>query len=188
MRVRSIIVATGIILASLSVANAQSYFTTAGLRFASSKDTRQFGFTVQQRLGKHVTAEGILQTDFRDNHTFHLLAERHHPIISKRWNYYYGAGISLGNEESFVKDPDTRQKIITYDNKTVGIDAIAGIEFTMLRLNVSWDVKPNFNITGRENFMTLQTGISVRSVLVSNADKRKKERKEKWDRFWGKDK
>jgi hypothetical protein len=187
MKVRSIAITTGIVLAFVSNAVAQSYSTTAGLRFASSKDTRQFGFTVQQRLAKHITAEGILQTDFRDNHTVHLLAEKHHSIVSKRWNYYYGAGISLGNEESFLKDPDTHQKVTTYDNKTVGIDAIAGVEFTMLRLNVSWDIKPNFNITGRENFITLQTGISVRSVLVSNSDKRKKERKKKWDELFGRD-
>lgn len=157
---------------------AQSYITSAGLRLAKGNN-RMVGLTLQQRMLKNVTFEGIIQTDFRDNHTVSLLLEKHQPLIGKRLNFYYGAGLGLGNEESFYRVEETNEKVFTYGNKTIGVDAIAGVEFTMLKLNVSLDMKPNFNLVGRENFMSWQTGISIRSVIVTQADKRKRDRKKR---------
>jgi hypothetical protein len=157
---------------------AQSYVTTLGLRLGNGNAHRQVGLTFQQKLAGSLTLEGVIQTDFRDNHTVHALLERHRPLIGKRVNWYYGAGLSLGSEESWRKDPETRIKEFTYGNKTVSADLIGGVELTFAGLNVSWDVKPNFNLTGRSNWMTLQTAISVRSVIFSSrqSNKRKRQR------------
>lgn len=157
-------------------ANAQRYGTAAGIRMGSNDYSRTFGLTAQQRVLKHVTLEGIVQSDFSRNTTFHLLVERHRPIISKRFNYYYGAGMSSGWEESRYNDPETRQVVHTYGNPTTGIDLIAGIEMTVLNTVISLDYKPNVNLAGRNEFYRGQVGISARTVLVKSKEQNKRKR------------
>lgn len=167
-----------LLMGLMTPTQAQTYNTTLGIRMSNTNSYRQFGVTMQQRWAKRLTFEGIFQTDFRDNHTAHWLIERHQPLIGRRLNWYYGAGPSFGSEESFRRVPETNEKIFTYGNRTIGVDVIAGLELTLLRLNISLDVKPNFNMVGRENWMTVQTGISVRSVLISQKEVEKRKRKE----------
>ncbi len=156
---------------------AQRYGTAAGLRIGSNDYSRTVGISAQQRVLKHVTLEGIVQSDFRRNTTLHLLAERHRPIVSKRFNYYYGAGMSVGHEESFVKNSETKQVMHTYGNSTTGVDLIAGIEMTVLNTVISLDYKPNINISGREEFYRGQVAISARTVLVKSKEQDKRKRK-----------
>jgi len=132
--------------------------------------------SLQQRVMERVTIEGILQTDFSRNTTLSVLAQKHHPIISKRFNYYYGGGLSFGNEESFVKNPATKEIIHTYGNATTGVDLIAGVEMTLANAVISLDYKPNINLVGREEFYRGQVGLSVRTVLVKSKEQKKKQR------------
>lgn len=154
----------------------QRYGTALGLRFGNSKFNRTVGLTMQQRLFDRVTFEGILQSDFSRNITLSLLAEKHSPIISKRFNYYYGAGVAFGNEESFVKNPGTKEIIHTYGNSTFGVDLMAGIELTVANAVISLDYKPNINISGREEFFRGQVGISARSILVKSKEQKRKQK------------
>ena len=154
----------------------QRYGTALGLRFGNSDRNRTLGLTVQQRISKRITLEGILQSDFNRNSNFSLLAERHRPIISKRFNYYLGGGLAFGNEESFVKNPASKEIVHTYGNSTFGIDLIAGIELTLANVVISLDYKPNVNLSGREEFYRGQVGISARSVLVKSKDLKRKQR------------
>jgi len=156
---------------------AQRYGTALGLRMGNNQNSRTIGLSAQQRVFKKVTLEGIIQSDFDRNTTFHFLVERHNPIISKRFNYYLGAGVSSGWEESFVKVPDVNQIIHTYGNPTTGVDLIAGIEMTLAKMVISLDYKPNFNLSGREEFYRSQVGISARMVLVKSKEQDKKKRK-----------
>ncbi|MFD2036145.1 hypothetical protein ACFSKL_15185 [Belliella marina] len=155
----------------------QRYGTAAGLRLGSNDFGRTVGITAQQRILKHATIEGIIQSDFSRNTTMHLLLEKHKPIISKRFNYYFGLGYSLGWEESRVKNPATMEIITTYGNNTNGVDLIAGLEMTVLNTTISLDYKPNFNMSGREEFYRGQVGISARTVLVKSKVQDKKRRK-----------
>jgi hypothetical protein len=157
--------------------NAQRYGTAAGLRLGSNDFSRTIGITAQQRLLKNITIEGIAQSDFNRNTTLHVLLERHKPIISKRFNYYYGFGYSLGWEESNIKNSATMEIITTFGNNTNGIDLVGGIEMTILNTTVSLDYKPNFNMSGREEFYRTQVGISVRTVLVKSKEQDKRRRK-----------
>lgn len=157
-------------------ANAQRYGTALGLRLGNSDINRTVGLSLQQRVLERITVEGILQTDFSRNSTLSVLARKHHPIISKRFNYYYGAGLSFGNEESFVKNPSTKEIIHTYGNATTGVDLIAGIEMTLANAVISLDYKPNINLVGREEFYRGQVGLSVRTVLVKSKEQKKKQR------------
>ncbi|MCH7411169.1 hypothetical protein MM239_17355 [Belliella sp. DSM 111904] len=155
---------------------AQRYGTAAGLRLGSNNYSRTVGLTAQQRIFKHVTLEGIVQSDFSRNTTMHLLLEQHKPIISKRFNYYYGLGYSFGWEESQVKNPATMEIITTYGNVTNGIDLIGGVEMTLLNTTISLDYKPNFNMSGRQEFFRGQVGISARTVLVKSKTQNKRKR------------
>lgn len=154
----------------------QRYGTALGLRFGNSEFNRTVGLTLQQRLVERVTLEGILQSDFSRNTTLSLIAQRHSPIISKRFNYYYGAGVAFGNEESFVKNPGTKEIIHTYGNSTFGVDLIAGIELTVANAVISLDYKPNVNLSGREEFFRGQVGISARTVLVKSKEQKRKQK------------
>ena len=168
-----------------SVVFAQSYGTSLGLRFGNQQDFRTVGLSAKHRIEKGWTLEGIVQSDFNYNTTFHALIERHERLISKRFNYYYGTGISLGQEAGTLKDPSTKEIISTYGNKTLGLDLIFGIELTLLKANISIDYKPNINLIGRNPWYAGQVGISARSVLVKgstqNKNRRQKSRQKKRD-------
>lgn len=156
---------------------AQSYGTSLGLRFGNQQDFRTVGLSAKHRIQKGWTVEGIAQSDFNYNTTFHALIERHERLISKRFNYYYGTGISVGQEASSIKDPATKEIISTYGNKTLGLDLIFGVELTLLKANISIDYKPNINLIGRNPWYVGQVGISARSVLVKGSTQNKNRRK-----------
>ena len=159
-----------------NLAKGQSYGTSGGLRLANNDQGRMLGLTVKQRIQKGLTVEGIIQSDFSYNTTVHALLERHRPLLTKRLNYYYGAGVSLGIEESRQKVSESMQIIQTYGNGTLGVDLIGGVELTLLGINFSLDYKPNINIVGRQPWYSGQVGISARSVLVKGNKQNKKKR------------
>lgn len=155
---------------------AQRYGNAIGIRLGNNNLSRQVGVTFQQRILDRTSLEGILQTDFARNTNLSLLLEKHKPIISKRFNYYLGSGVSFGNEESFVKNEVDKEIIQTYGNSTMGIEGIAGLEFTIAKTVLSVDYKPNFNLSGREEFYRGQVGFSVRTVLTKSKEQKKKQR------------
>lgn len=155
---------------------AQRYGNAIGIRLGNNNLSRQVGITFQQRILDHTSIEGILQTDFARNSNLSILLEKHKPILSKRFNYYLGAGISFGNEESFVKNEGDKEIIQTYGNSTMGIEGIGGLEFTVANTVLSVDYKPNFNLTGREEFYRGQVGFSARTVLTKSKEQKKKKR------------
>lgn len=158
---------------------AQRYGNAVGVRLGNNQLSRQFGISFQQRLLERISFEAILQTDFARNSSLSLLLEKHKPIISKRFNYYLGAGIAFGNEESFRKNEIEKEVVQTYGNKTFGIDAIGGVEFTIARTVLSVDYKPNFNLSGREEFYRGQVGFSARTVLTKSKEQKRKQRRRK---------
>lgn len=155
---------------------AQRYGTAVGLRFGNNDFGRTIGISTQQRLMDRISLEGILQSDFNLNTTLSLLLEKHNPIISKRFNYYYGAGMSFGKEASVYKDEINKELIQTYGNSTLGVDLIGGVELTVVNTVISLDYKPNINLKGRNEFYRGQVGISARMVLVKSKEQKKKQR------------
>ena len=155
---------------------AQSYGANLGLRLGNSKISRTLGVTGQYRIDKRLTLEGIIQTDFRHNTTAHILIERHKGFINKRFNAYVGGGLSFGSEQSSETIAESNQIITTFGHKTFGVDAVLGIEMTLLKYTISFDYKPNFNIAGRNEWYRSQMGFSVRSVLLTGAKQNKNRR------------
>lgn len=158
---------------------AQRYGTAVGLRFGNNDFGRTIGISAQQRLMDRISLEGIIQSDFNLNTTFGLLLEKHNPIISKRFNYYYGAGVSFGKEASVYKDEINKELIQTYGNSTLEVDLIGGVELTVVNTVISLDYKPNINLRGRNEFYRGQVGISARVVLVKSKEQKKKQRQRK---------
>jgi hypothetical protein len=163
-----------------SSAMAQSYGTAAGIRMGNNKSHRTIGLSLQQRVLPGITVEGIVQSDFSNNTTFHALAKKHSRLISRRFNYYYGAGLAYGWEESSHRVPETREIVHTYGNRTMGADFIVGVELTLLRTNISLDYKPNINLVGDRNpWFAGQVGMSARYVLVKSSEQKRKQRQKK---------
>ena len=152
---------------------AQSYRTAAGLRLGTGKGSG-IALSVQQRVGKYSTIEGIYQPNINDSESaLDLIYERHHKIIFKRFNIYTGGGLH--------KDwrPDNHENI---DKAHFGMVGIMGGEITFKKLNVSWDYKPSYSVVGGPAHFSHDSAITLRVILV-----KQKKRKIKW-KFWEKDK
>ena len=153
------------VLFLVNVLNAQSYFTSGGVRFGTD-----WGITIQQKVLKHTTVEGIFQSSlFREELMLTVIPKYHFPLISKRFNAYLGAGYHHG----FVTSSDPIY------NSPYGITAIAGAEFTIARFTVSYDYKPAFNLYGGEHSWYNQSALSVRYVFVKQNAFKKMEKKRK---------
>ncbi|MBK8566612.1 MAG: hypothetical protein IPN76_25600 [Saprospiraceae bacterium] len=173
-----------LLLGLAKFATAQSYVTAGGLRLGTD-----WGLTLQQRVLEHVTVEGIVQKSFqRDEFMVTGLVERHYKLLFKGLNLYMGAGLHKGwnNQPSTFENPNG------YKNP-FGITGVGGLELTIARLNLSYDFKPAINLVGGERTVYVQSGLSLRYVLISNRDLKKRERDRKREerreklRFWEKD-
>lgn len=173
---KKLILVFALFILMVQLAFSQHYGTALGIRLGNSEINRTVGLTFQQRILDGVTAEVILQSDLSRNTTLSLLGEFHRSIISKRFNYYYGAGLSFGTEESFIKNSNTKEIIHTYGNNTTGIDLVGGVELTLANAVISLDYKPSINFIGREEFFRGQVGISVRTVLIKSKQQKRKKR------------
>lgn len=163
---------------------AQSYNTAVGMRLGTD-----WGLTVQQRVAKKTTIELLLQSSLQREETLiTLMGEQHFPILTRRLNIYYGGGLHKGwiNESNDQAQP--------YKDP-FGLTFIGGLEFSLGRLNISYDFKPAINISGGEDRFYTQTGISLRYIIIKRhtnifgKDKQKKSRRQRegfnW-RFWEK--
>lgn len=150
---------------------AQSYDIAGGLRLGT-----EFGLTAKYRFAKRTCAEVIIQNGISQDETaITFLVEQHFPVLTRRLNMYFGGGVHKG----WSNDS-------TYDNP-YGITGIAGIDFTINRLNVSWDFKPAINIGGGSSNLYSQSAVSVRYVFKKRPTKVKKFLKsDKW-KIWKKE-
>lgn len=125
-----------------------------------------WGLTLQQRVAKKTTVELIYQGSLqREELMLSALLEQHYPIITRRLNIYFGGGLHKGwLDTGFNDEPNLNP---------FGVSLIGGIEFNIGRINLSYDLKPAFNISGGEEKFYKQTGVSLRYVLV----------KRKWEVF-----
>lgn len=175
---RHVLLTSVLLLSALlnsTAVDAQSYGLATGLRLGNGTDGRTIGLSGQYRLAKHTTVEGILQTDFGNEHMLHLLIREHQPFLTRRINLYVGAGVSVGQERSLLlSDDELSQRIV--DRATMGVDLMAGIEATMVGYSISLDVRPNFNMVGREQWVENEVGVSLRKVVLSGAQVNKRKR------------
>ena len=174
--------------------HAQAYMTAGGLRVGTD-----WGLTVQQRLSKNMTLEGIVQSSLqREEIMLTALAEQHYPLVFRGLNLYIGAGLHKG----WLDNKQSTDPIPVGYKDPFGLTFIGGAEITLGRFNFSYDFKPALNVVGGEKKFYSQTGVSVRYIFLTNKEfkkiqkkKRKKKRQENgggihigdgW-KFWKKD-
>lgn len=134
--------------------DAQGYDTAFGLRLGT-----EWGVTVQQRVAKRITVEGIIQSGIRrDETTITGLVERHYPLGPRNINVYLGGGLHKGWVRTTGSDPAPYKD-------PFGITGVAGAEISIGRINASWDFKPAINVTGGEQAVYTQTAVSVRYII-----------------------
>lgn len=159
-----------------STLTAQGYFTAAGVRVGDG-----FGVTVQQRVAKKITVEGIIKnTPSRDEFSVTVLGQRHVALLTRRLNFYTGIGLHKGflNNQA-NQEPGNEFKA------PFGITGIGGLELTLGKFNLSYDFKPALNLSGGTQTFYPETALSLRYVIVGNkvfkdmAKKKKKKRKAK---------
>lgn len=128
----------------------QSYLSAIGLRLGNSNINRQLGLTYNYRLTRRFSTEVILQSNFGNSSSLHLLGRRHYPIFARFLNVYIGGGPAIG----------------VFSGEAIGgFDLLAGAELSLLGFNFSVDYKPNFDLTGRTPWIDSQLGFSARMVL-----------------------
>lgn len=152
---------------------AQSYRTAVGLRLGTGAGP---ALSVQQKIAKYSTIEGIFQPNFRENiSALDLLYEQHHKILIKRVNIYMGGGLRK-------EWRPTNHELELNQKADAGLVGIIGGEVTFKKLNVSWDYKPSVNVFGGDTHFAHQSAITLRVVIV-----KQKKKKINW-KFWKKKK
>ena len=153
------------ILFGTVVANSQSYLTAAGIRLGTD-----WGLTVQQRIAKRLTVEGILQSSLsREEVILTGMVQKHMPLITRHFNVYAGAGLHKGwfqNDDGVAENP-------------FGLSFVGGIEMTLGHLNMSYDFKPAINLTGGSKTFYAQTALSFRYVILKDNIIKKAKRNQK---------
>ncbi len=146
----------------------QAYITAVGTRLGDD-----FGVSLQQRISKRNTVEGIFSGGlFTDDYKTAVLVEQHFPLFFKTFNFYLGAGI--GAQWNKLDIPEQ-----TYD-KSLMIPVTLGLELTIGRLNVSADYLPQFVLDKSvDKKFSNSSAISLRYVIIKNDKKRKKAKKKR---------
>ena len=134
---------------------AQSYNTAIGLRIGED-----YGATIQQRLTKKVTLQGIYYGGFT-NEDVHadLLVQRHFPIFTRRTNIFIGAGV--GSHWLYNESDET------FGQQRYTIPAIVGFEMSFKRLNLSADITPHFVFNDKKpSSFNRIAALSLRYILI----------------------
>ena len=153
------------------IGQSQSYRTAAGLRLGTGAGP---ALSVQQKVAKYSTIEGIFQPNFSNNvSSLDLIYERHYKILFKRVNIYMGGGM---HKNWYPVKTEFENEAHT------GFVGIIGGEVTFKRVNVSWDYKPSTNVIGGETNFAHQSAITIRAIIVPQ-----KKKKVNW-KFWKKKK
>ncbi len=143
------------VAASAPIAQGQSYKTAGGIRIDNG-----LNLTLKQHIADGWAAEGILHTSIgsRDLGAT-LLAEKHHRILFRGLNIYYGAGAHY-----YWQNEPLRQDA-PYAENIYGASFIGGAEVSLGRINVSIDWKPELHLNGG-GFDWNGSAISVRYILA----------------------
>ncbi len=142
---------------------AQAYDLALGIRVGT-----EWGATALLRLPqvhKNFVLETILLSSIgKDEGTVTVLGTQHQPLLSRRLNLFYGAGLHAGWNNEI--DTETGETF----NGPKGVTGIVGLEATVGKINLSYDFKPALNVSGGESILYTQTAVSVRYVLAKRHD------------------
>ena len=132
--------------------HSQSYNTALGIRWGDG-----IGISARQRIMKKTSVEGIFYQHQKTTQTIAgVMLDHHMPLLTRRLNIYAGGGFGRAFDQS------ENERSSPYNAILVN----AGLEFTIARLNLSWDIVPVIPLSEQENSLTTLTAFSLRYVLV----------------------
>lgn len=130
---------------TLTTVSAQDYKWAAGIRTGGET----IGLSVKYSLDGVNALEGIFAMPWDNGFTATVLYERHIPVITDGFHFYYGAGGHIGG----------------WDHRfSLGIDGIIGLEYKVsaIPLAFSLDYKPVFNIADKTKFYMADIALGIR--------------------------
>ncbi|MCC8087843.1 MAG: hypothetical protein LIO79_01015 [Rikenellaceae bacterium] len=126
-----------IAVGTASLSRAQDYNWSIGLRGGGVSS----GVTAKVSIDGYNAIEAMVS--FTHGTNVYVLYERHMPIISDGFSFYYGAGGNIGSWKRHGKK-----------KFTVGIDGILGLDYKIKNVPLALfvDYKPGLNIAGHAGF------------------------------------
>lgn len=143
----------------ISSGHAQTYFTTGGIRLGTD-----YGLSLKQFIVKKTTVEMILATDdnAKTNLGLTFLVDKHQPILTRNFNLFYGTGLSVN---WFYENHEKASQ-----GRKFGVPVQVGLEFTVGKINLSWDYTPILYISTNSNAFDTLKGLSVRYVFINKKE------------------
>lgn len=144
---------------------AQKYNTIAGIRIGDD-----FGISFAQRLANKTTIELNIQPGtFAGRQMTTLIAKQHYPLLTKRFNFFMGAGLySRKIPEANIDIPQQKS--------TQGLALSFGAEFSIGRLSIATDYLPLVTLANNGSNQRFYTtsGFSIRYILIGRDSGTKK--------------
>ena len=129
--------------------NVQDYKMALGARFSSDDAAVNHSISFKYFLSEKIAVETLFS--FGDPFAIGLLVEKHNPILSNKFKWFYGAGAYVGFGVS----------------RKVGAQGILGMDYKVpsIPLNFSLDWKPELNFYSEFSFEPAAVGLSARFTL-----------------------
>jgi hypothetical protein len=145
---------------------AQHYEFAGGIRWGE-----RFGITFSQRVYKNLSLEqNLLAENAISNYSLFIYVRNHEPLITSRFNWYYGGGLGLIRLKETIDLPPKSAPALSLQT---------GIEFNIKRLVLSAGVEPVF-YSAREDFkFNMNNAISAKYVFIPKKKPKKPTLKER---------
>lgn len=144
---RFLILSSVLLLAFTSRLSAQDYNWAIGVRGGVTAT----GLTIKHNFDPANSIEALV--DFVQGVNVFALYERHIPVITQGFHFYYGGGLNLGAWGEHDNDPFT-----------MGIDGVIGLEYKILSIPLAFsiDYKPCLNFVGKTGFHAADFGLGIK--------------------------
>lgn len=136
------------IVITITSTNAQDYNWAVGTRIGGAMS----GISAKHFISPLDAVEVILAIPYKKGFNLTGLYERHIPVISEGFHFYYGAGAHIG----------------TYNEKfLLGVDGIIGLEYKIptIPLALSLDYKPMLDLVSETKFRLEDFGLGIKVVF-----------------------
>ena len=161
-----------IILVSISFFNtgfAQKYNLAAGLRWGGD-----FGLSISERIAKSWTLEQNINSENNDYYyAAFALARYHQPIVTSRFNWFYGAGPGIVRVKA---TPDYKE------SSSLSLLMQTGLEFTVKRMNLYVALEPYFYNANSGLRFKMHEVFAVKYVIIKRKSKWRQKLKDKFKR------
>lgn len=137
----------------------QSYRTAAGLRIGND-----IALSISQRIVPESTIDLYHESGLFSQKNFTALAyKKHVPVITKRLNIFGGIGPYYQTRKYVVPNDE-----ITSWYRSYGLLLSGGIDFTIGRLNVGYDIMPVVRLGGTDpaGRVSTSSALTLRYVII----------------------